>query len=1002
MNVTDTVEETRKDNLAQLALLAHVRHEIRTPINAIIGYSEMLLEDAAVPEAAPDLERIHAAGKQLLALVDRLLSSSGAGEAQIDWDAIAVEIRHAMRTPVDTVLGYCELLRDDARDSGPDLFVADLEKIEISARRLLSFIDDLLQLVRQGAAEAVVSPGTSAVTDGIHKAVSGMVHSLRHRKASDSHEGPLGGSLLVADDNGVDRDLLVRRLKREGYAVTEAENGLQALELIKETNPDLVLLDVLMPEMNGFQVLDQLKSGRGLRSIPVIMLSSWDEAESVARCLEAGAEDYLAKPVNPVVLLSRIKGCIERKRNRDREISQLRQVEEDRANSYGELIGKHKGMVELRKQIALLAQADSPVLIQGERGTGKELAGRLIHKGGRRSDIPLLSIDCSGIAESPWGDKLLGDSRSGESGPQASQVVTYMDLVDGGTILLKNIEHLPMAVQERLARFLTADSMLPGQHRQDVRVIATCGSDPAGLVEAGLMQGALAEVLTRNLLVVPSLRQRKRDVLELATYFMGRCAQRLNKTVTGFEDPATTKLLTYDYPIMNVVELEKAVERAVSLTSDETIGVEEIFLGLPPAGQPQGINLLQLAPPKTLGFALRLFPGWVRVFAAAVFAVIMASCFVLPEKGGWHLGTLLVWSMWWPMLMVLYGLFGRIWCAICPMAFTGELLQRLVHPGQPRRIPGWMKEHDVFIPMVGFFLIMWTEAFTGMRHSPIATGFLLVAILTGAVVTSCLFPRRTWCRYLCPLGGFGGVCATTALLELRPTIDICSAKCKGHNCYTGGAGGVPGCPMSQHVMFVESNQNCVLCLNCVRNCPNGSPRLSLRWPASELRSGSGRHPMFGTFVLLLLGLLAAETLLHHWETVPNGLLTETVSWRRFEVVTALYLLASVPALVAAWWTKRAAGGGGGVLWKRVVVLTPLMTAGFLAFQLGFAPGLSDLLVRFGYHPLHGRGVDWEQVSVLAIMQIVVVFLGCLSTLFVVGSMRRARSGSVASTAAGEE
>jgi len=976
------------DVLAERAILAHVRHEIRTPINAIIGYGEMLVEDATVPQSIPDLKHICDAGKQLLTLVDRLLGSS-VGEIQLDWDKIGVEIRHAMRTPIDTVLGYCEILQDELGSASPALFADDLGKIETAARRLLELIEDLVQLVQQGQANTAVASNQSAVSNEIHEAVSGVVHAIRHRQANVNDGQHLGGSLLVADDNEVDRDLLVRRLKREGYAVTEAENGRQALAMIKERRPDLVLLDVLMPEMNGFQVLDLLKTDRSLRPIPVIMLSSWDEADSVARCLEVGAEDYLAKPVKPVVLLGKIKGCIERKRKWDLEVSHMRQIEQDKSHNYGELIGKHKSLVELRKQIDLLAKSDSPVVIQGEPGTGKELLARLIHQDGRRRETPLLSIDCSSIAESPWGDKLLGDSRPGKAGPASSQVVTYMDLVDGGTILLKNIEHLPLAVQERLADFLDPETLLPGQHRQDVRLIATCGGNPLELVTAGQLQPVLAEVLARHLLVVPPLRERKRDILELASYFMSRCAKRLNKTVVGFEDPAITRLITYDYPIMNVQELEKVVERAVLLTGEETIGVEEIFLGLPPSGQAQGLNLLHLHAPTTK-LALRFFPGGVRILAAAFFAAIMAGCFLVPARDGWHLGTLLVWAIWWPMLMLLFSLFGRIWCAVCPMALAGETLQRLVQPQRLRRIPAWMKDKEILIPMVGFFLIMWTEAVTGMRHSPIATGFLLVAILTGATVTSCLFPRRAWCRYICPLGGFGGVCATTSLIELRPTIDICTAKCKGHNCYTGGENGIAGCPMSQHVMFVESNQNCVLCLNCVQNCPNGSPRLSLRWPAAELRSGLERNPMFATFVLMLFGLLAAETLIHQWEAGPDGLLFGVSSWHRAGVITALFICGAIPALVATWMAKRLSSATDGRFWKWVVALTPLMTAGFLAFQMGFVPALGNLSFTLDYHPQNAAGVDWGMVSVLAAVQAVILVTGCLSTLLVVWGLKKAQ------------
>jgi len=284
--------------------------------------------------------------------------------------------------------------------------------------------------------------------------------------------------------------------------------------------------------------------------------------------------------------------------------------------------------------------------------------------------------------------------------------------------------------------------------------------------------------------------------------------------------------------------------------------------------------------------------------------------------------------------------------------------------------------------MAGFFLIMWTEAVSGMRHSPIATGWLLIAIIAGATVTSYLFPRRVWCRHLCPLGGFAGICSTSSMLELRPTADICSAKCKGHDCYTGSEEGIPGCPMFQHLMFVDSNQECVLCMNCVRNCPNGSPRLNLRWPARELWSGQSGRPAVGTFVLVLMGLLAAETLLRYWEAQPDGLLSGISAWHRFWVVTAVMGSGAGLSLATAGLANMLLKNPGTMFWERVMALAPLMTAGFMAFQLGFVPALGSLRFTFGYQPQHSLGVDWATASGLAIAQVVVLVAGLGSTLLV--------------------
>ncbi len=141
------------------------------------------------------------------------------------------------------------------------------------------------------------------------------------------------GSVLVVDDNEVNRDLLARRLQRQGHVVTVAEDGLQALELMRSEPFDLVLLDIMMPQMNGYQVLENLKADEKLRYIPVIMISAVDDIDSIVRCIELGAEDYLSKPFNPVLLKARISACLEKKRLRDQEQAYLQELNEEQEKS---------------------------------------------------------------------------------------------------------------------------------------------------------------------------------------------------------------------------------------------------------------------------------------------------------------------------------------------------------------------------------------------------------------------------------------------------------------------------------------------------------------------------------------------------------------------------------------------------------------------------------------------------------------------------------------------
>jgi class 3 adenylate cyclase len=314
---------------ARDALLAHLRHELRTPVNAILGYSEMLLEDEAPAHVRPDLERIQRAGRALLALINEVLDPArlAAGSAE-DEAAAGARIRHDLRTPVNAILGYSEMLIEDAQASGREAGVDDLERIRGAGQRLLAVIDDIVRL-STGAGSAV--PGEERdprVSTMIEQAVSSL-RSLEEQERTATG----GGRILVVDDNEVNRDILVRRLVRQGYTPVGAEHGREALDRLRAESFDLVLLDILMPEMNGYQVLEEIKRDPDLRHLPVIMISALEEIDSVARCIEIGAEDYLPKPFNPVVLRARIGASLEKKRLRDREVLHLAQIEAERKRS---------------------------------------------------------------------------------------------------------------------------------------------------------------------------------------------------------------------------------------------------------------------------------------------------------------------------------------------------------------------------------------------------------------------------------------------------------------------------------------------------------------------------------------------------------------------------------------------------------------------------------------------------------------------------------------------
>ena len=271
--------------------LAELRHDLRTPLNHIIGYSEMLLED----ERRPGLEEVLRAAREALGLINATLGVAGAGTSDV------AKLYGALQEPRGRIVAAISALLPAAGDGRDGTFTADLRKILGAAERLVP--------TGGGASAAAATPAPEPAP-----------------VRSPESPGAARARILVVDDGADNRDVLRRRLERSGHAVETAEHGRRALELLTAMPFDLVLLDVLMPELDGFAVLEAIKGNPALRDIPVIMISALDEMASIVRCIEHGAEDFLPKPFDPVLLRARINASLEKKRLRDQEVEYLREV----------------------------------------------------------------------------------------------------------------------------------------------------------------------------------------------------------------------------------------------------------------------------------------------------------------------------------------------------------------------------------------------------------------------------------------------------------------------------------------------------------------------------------------------------------------------------------------------------------------------------------------------------------------------------------------------------
>jgi polyferredoxin len=355
----------------------------------------------------------------------------------------------------------------------------------------------------------------------------------------------------------------------------------------------------------------------------------------------------------------------------------------------------------------------------------------------------------------------------------------------------------------------------------------------------------------------------------------------------------------------------------------------------PVAPKPADFNLLDI-PAFRAAIKSRLYPGVLQAVTALVFAVIVFQLVAGPAVAHLNFGTAMTWVLWWPLIPLLFLLLGRFWCAVCPFATISDLIQKVV--GHNRPVPAFLKKYGIWIIDAVFILITWSDHVFGIVESPRGSGYLLLGLTLGVVTIGSFFERRTWCRYLCFLGGLSGNYSRAGAMELRATPSKC-AKCTVQACYKGNDKAA-GCPMFEFPRAMDTNARCNLCGYCVKSCPNDSIRISPRTPTREL--WSIRKPKFEESFLacVIMGVVFVQniTMLEIWPPILSWLegvlgtdsyaVTFTVT---FTVLMALPILA---LFAASFFSSRS--GNKGIMTAFTVfgyALIPLDLAGHLAHNL---------------------------------------------------------------------
>jgi DNA-binding NtrC family response regulator len=383
--------------------------------------------------------------------------------------------------------------------------------------------------------------------------------------------------ILIVDDDAAMRDYLRDELEHEGFRVLTADGGRAGVERVKLGGVDLVVSDVKMPDLDG---LDLLREVRAVDPSPyVITITAFGSIDTAIRAVKLGAYDYVTKPFEFDQLLLTIEKALGERALRT-EVVKLR-AEVARRDRLENLIGRSQAMQEIFDLIRRVSGSPANVLITGESGTGKELVARAIHSHSPRKGRPFVAVNCAAIPDALLESDLFGYKRGAFTDARTDRQGLFVE-ADGGTIFLDEITELPLALQPKLLRVLQEHEVRPlgasRSERIDVRVIAATNRD----IEASLRAGEFREDLYYRLNVIqvqiPPLRARTEDILPLAQHFLARSATRANKALRGFSETTNKVLLGHHWP-GNVRELENVVERAVALCDQEIVGPD----ALPPA-----------------------------------------------------------------------------------------------------------------------------------------------------------------------------------------------------------------------------------------------------------------------------------------------------------------------------------------------------------------------------------------------------------------------------------
>jgi len=628
---------------------------------------------------------------------------------------------------------------------------------------------------------------------------------------------------------------------------------------------------------------------------------------------------------------------------------------------------------KLVKQLKAFSEKEDAVLITGKSGTGKTFFASKLHKEyGLSPADPFIIIDCIEILDKDPSKSLFGNfnnesNKDGEIKFKTVDDYGAIHLADKGTLVLKNFEVLPLETQSLIQNFLMRDNT-NFLKELNVRIIFTSSKSIEEIKKLS-QGGSLANSIENSVIRVPTLRDRKKEIIPLARLFLRESKNGENKK---FSADAENLLLSRHYSYNNVKELKEAVELGAEVSQDEIISSECIFIGPKEEASFLELNLTEF--PFVKWFIKDVVLRNIRVIILAFFVAASVLSILYRDSDIGQVVNAFIWGVWWPGFVILL-LAGRLWCTICPLSTAATLAKKIFSFNT--KPPLWLKKFTYLIVPLGFAIIITIEQVFHMNVNPASAGIFLLSLIFLAITFSLIFDRETWCRYVCPLGGLGAIYSLGGILNVKANPEVCSSKCKTHECYKGSET-QDGCPVFHHPLYAKEAHNCKLCFNCIKSCPHSSTKFSLQFPLIKIWKQKELPDTLKIFTLTVFFFAPLLILSKSFDEI-------LFSTYFMIAATAAFVLAYCSSWVLSKYESTEIGVKGFLATRVTLALMIIAWGPLAAFQFAHVPLLNSLLIQSGT----SSGLDIaylsEGISIMKILQsATIIFAAIFGWIIILG------------------